>query len=219
MMRLLIILLAMLCAFPAYAVDICTCHPRELEEDMAGAFAIFSGTVKSIERQFNPDRTRIEFDVHAVWRKVKNEDYAVYTQGADLIALAREGITCGYTFKRGETYLVYAWRSTSEHGFPWVSQCGHTKLLKDASNDIAALGPPVLEFDKKPMPEGPRDFTPTPLPEVPPIPGQMPEEPVRSEEIQAAPEASEGSTVPEDILEQVMPPQEDQHEGNNAVER
>ncbi len=155
----------------ARALEVCTCLARDTQDDRDRAYAVFSGTVRRIERRFSPDRTEVTFDVQAVWKRVKTQKYAVWTQGSDVVAMAREGLTCGYTFESGETYLVFAYRNPNDNGLAWVSNCGHTKKLREAYDELAELGKPRTIFKDTELPRAtPRDFTPTPLLEATPLP-------------------------------------------------
>ncbi|MBT8469118.1 MAG: hypothetical protein KJN97_10245, partial [Deltaproteobacteria bacterium] len=58
---------------------------------------------------------------------------------------AGSSAACGYTFVKGETYLVYADRDEAD---PMrVSLCSRTALVADAEEDLDFLGKPSQELD------------------------------------------------------------------------
>ena len=100
----------------------------------ADASAVFSGEVMNIEgglstRIFGmsvPSR-RVTLQVSEVWKGPQTETLEVTTP--------RDGATCGYNFKEGQEYLVYAYGK--EEPFE-VDLCSRTKPLSDA--DLRVLG-------------------------------------------------------------------------------
>lgn len=141
------ILLLLLLPFPAHALKVCKCGPaRTADERRARAFAVFTGTVREIKRQFDPDRHKVTFVIHQSWKGVTNDTASVYTSGTDEYALIKEGITCGLGFEEGQSYLVYSYRDKNRHGPAHVSRCGGTKPLGAAADELQELGPPMLSF-------------------------------------------------------------------------
>lgn len=148
-MRYFLLTLILLLPIDAGAFEICKCKEGEtLAEKQDRAFAIFTGTVKEVRREINPDRHKIKFKVHDSWRGAKHKTISVYTSGTDAVSLVREGLTCGYKFKRGETYLVYSYRQRHRNGPSSVSHCSGTKKVDKAKYDLKTLGDPMLSFGK-----------------------------------------------------------------------
>ncbi len=102
----------------------------------ADAGAVFSGQVMSVEegsstRMFGmsvPSR-RVTLQVSEVWKGPQTETLEVSTP--------RDGATCGYAFKEGQEYLVYAYGK--EEPFK-VDLCSQTRLLSRADAHLRVLG-------------------------------------------------------------------------------
>jgi hypothetical protein len=102
----------------------------------ADASAVFSGEVMNIEegsstRMFGmsvPSR-RITLQVSEVWKGPQTETLEVNTP--------RDGATCGYSFKVGQEYLVYAYGK--EEALK-VDLCSQTRLLSRADEHLRVLG-------------------------------------------------------------------------------
>ena len=116
---------------PSYA---CECFPPgSPSEELANSTAVFMGQVISIrefERSDNStsgaDPTTVEFDVQTVW---KGSNY-----GTMFLTTRRDESACGFSFRKGETYVVYS------HDGSTVSLCSRTRRLSDAAADLAELG-------------------------------------------------------------------------------
>jgi hypothetical protein len=102
--------------------------------------AIFAGTVRSITAlpedgpPLRPGEARIP-------RAVRVEFAAVVSyRGAPAVSVttAGSGPACGYEFKQGERYLVYASRETTGPGLV-ASHCSRTRLFTDADEDLRFL--------------------------------------------------------------------------------
>lgn len=78
---------------------------------------------------------KVHFEVFHVWKGQVGEEIQVRTQFG--------GGTCGYTFRLGESYLVYASHITDKQIA--VHQCSRTSRLRGALEDISVLGPPVID--------------------------------------------------------------------------
>jgi hypothetical protein len=102
----------------------------------ADASAVFSGEVMNIEgglstRIFGmsvPSR-RVTLQVSEVWKGPQTETLEVTTP--------RDGATCGYNFKEGQEYLVYAYGK--EEALK-VDICSQTRLLSRADEHLRVLG-------------------------------------------------------------------------------
>jgi hypothetical protein len=102
----------------------------------ADASAVFSGEVMNVEegsstRMFGmsvPSR-RVTLQVSEVWKGPQTETLEVSTP--------RDGATCGYSFKEGQEYLVYA--NGKEEALK-VDLCSQTRLLSRADEHLRVLG-------------------------------------------------------------------------------
>lgn len=120
---------------PAHA---CMCGPSGAPRDaMAKADAVFAGQVVAINEPGpylrngqmvigSADLVKVEFNVGRVWKGPRPETITVETE--------RMGISCGYEFKEGRRYIVYAW------GGNRTGLCTRTAPVWLAARDFAALG-------------------------------------------------------------------------------
>ena len=112
----------------------CSCiWPDSPSEELANSAAVFMGRVVSVrefERGDNTanslDPTTVEFDVQTVW---KGSNY-----GTMFLTTRRDESACGFSFRKGETYVVYS------HDGSTVNICSRTRRLSDAAPDLAELG-------------------------------------------------------------------------------
>jgi hypothetical protein len=104
---------------------------KELEK----SDAVFSGKVtdiKSHEQAKNVfERVEAVIQVDSAWKGIEEKTVSVFT--------AAHSATCGYGFRQGEAYLVYAGRSPQ--GRLSTTICSRTRRLKDAGDDLRELGP------------------------------------------------------------------------------
>jgi hypothetical protein len=131
-----LIALALLALLPDCA-SACTCagfpgSQHALEESNA----VFSGEVMDVEgghttRMFgmSVSSLKVTLRVSEAWKGPQQETLEVSTP--------RDGATCGYAFKEGQEYLVYAYGK--EEPFE-VDLCSGTKQLSDADADLRVLG-------------------------------------------------------------------------------
>jgi hypothetical protein len=129
------LLLAASLAFGAEAGLACTCAPSKgPAEELELAAAVFSGKVVEIRRHRRSEdifaRVEAVFRVERAWKGVEAATVSVFT--------ASHSATCGYGFKQGRTYLVYAHRGAG--GRLSTGICGRTRRLKDAGEDLKVLG-------------------------------------------------------------------------------
>ena len=117
----------------------CDCAPgwpRGVTDELSDADAVFIATLVSeridVERSDQYGQVSVlTFDVEAGYKNVRTES----------IELAqRPDSTCNVDFKRGQTYLVYAFRKTN--GDLHTHNCSRTTLADDADDDIAQLPEP-----------------------------------------------------------------------------
>lgn len=128
-------LLFLLYAVPS-AVEACTCAPPLAACEAAWqATAVFAGRVEEISPVpgKGPESLRrkvVRFEVIDPFRGTATSDVEVET-GAG-------GGDCGYRFKKGAEYLVYASRN-ERSGRLTTGICSRTKLLGSAADDLAYL--------------------------------------------------------------------------------
>ena len=132
---LLVASLAFSLAFGAEAGLACTCVPsKRPAEELELASAVFSGKVVEVRkhRQSEDIFTRVEavLRVERAWKGVEGATVSVFT--------ASHSAACGYGFKEGRTYLVYAYKDAQ--GRLSTGICGRTRRLKDAGRDLKELG-------------------------------------------------------------------------------
>ncbi len=122
-------------------VHACKCaEPGSPSEELRKFAAVFTGRVVSIQHSLHPnaaplsreDLTTIGFNVSTVWKGTVHEEMYVTTPPT--------GGSCGFSFKEGETYIVYAHDSAYADGGYTVSICSRTALLQHAPADVAAFG-------------------------------------------------------------------------------
>lgn len=134
-LRLCLFLAAAL-AFGTEAGLACTCAPSKgPAEELERADAVFSGKVIEVRRhgQGSAIFARVEavLRVERVWKGAGGPAVSVFT--------GSHSAACGYGFKRGRTYLVYAHKDAE--GRLSTGICGRTRRLKDAGGDLKVLGP------------------------------------------------------------------------------
>jgi hypothetical protein len=116
----------------------CTCallpgsEQERAERALAESTAVFAGEVVNISKG-KPlsirEPNKVSFRVSEVWKGPERETLEVATP--------RGGAACGYPFKEGQEYLVYAY---GKEDLFKVDLCSQTKLLSKASVDLKALG-------------------------------------------------------------------------------
>ena len=128
---LAVALLALLAgAKPAHA---CLCAPSgSPTEALAEADAVFAGEVVAIRALGHPpyrlssaDPVEVEFRVSKVWKGPRRDSLTVETETS--------GISCGYQFKKGRRYIVYALEGRT-------GMCTRTAPSWWAFADLIALG-------------------------------------------------------------------------------
>lgn len=131
----------------SFGFERCECgRPEEFDRMVVRSFAIFTGRVARVVRELDPDRQRVEFTVYQSWKGVRYPAVTVYTAGTDLVALAREGLTCGYRFRVGEEYLIFSFRDGDNRGPSHVSRCGGIYPIDQAGPVLNYLGDPQQAF-------------------------------------------------------------------------
>ncbi|WP_423409051.1 hypothetical protein AABM38_02905 [Heyndrickxia sp. MSNUG] len=133
-------------SFPS-ATSACKCAglpnaARELERSQA----VFSGKVLDIKDKRNSKGYIIKsvlFEVTNTWKGV--------TQSQIIITTGQGGGDCGFTFTKGQEYLVYAYESEMYGAKTLVTLiCDRTNYLTALKDDLPILGagkPPVEKVD------------------------------------------------------------------------
>lgn len=132
-------LLAIVSIFVISSLSAFACSCVELGtplEQLEWANAVFTGKVVDIDIPrgiviSSADPVKVTFEVSKIWKGTDDKTLVVTT--------AREGASCGYSFERGESYLVYAYLDQPGNVLQATS-CSRTALLSDAEEDLAKLG-------------------------------------------------------------------------------
>ncbi len=141
MTRIFYILLLAVSVLPAqaFADTWCQCpetkpNPRYAKE---AALSVFSGKVTRIH--YLEEKEKVSFEVEKVWKGLPEgtKETHVYTERTDLLKMVEMGLTCGYPFQRGESYLVYTYHYKASP--PHVDKCSRTKPLSEAGEDLKEL--------------------------------------------------------------------------------
>lgn len=117
----------------------CSCMKLTPSEGFTSSTAVFTGEVTDIGKN---ESTRfggreVTLRVKKLWKGDPKEIIEVHTAGSSA--------ACGYPFKVGETYLVYA---VSDEADPMrVSLCSRTAPVDQAKEDLSFLGKPTHTFD------------------------------------------------------------------------
>src|SRR5215207_4624179 len=137
--------LALLALLPDCA-SACSCailgnSPQERAEiALKESTAVFAGEVVEIDRpspsrpiRSSIDPVTVSFRISESWKGPERDMLKVRTPVS--------GVSCGYKFRAGESYLVYASEALFVEGEGLeVSSCSETKPLSEASADLEALG-------------------------------------------------------------------------------
>lgn len=124
------------CIINTAIVSACSCvspfpSPQESLEKSA---AVFAGKVTNIDIPneiiiSSTDPVAVTFNVSEIW---KGPDYRTL-----VVTTARDGVSCGYSFKQGEEYIVYAYEEEDKLS---TNICWRTGLIADAGEDLQVLG-------------------------------------------------------------------------------
>lgn len=132
----IVCLTAALAILDSPKVFACSCvEPRPPSLEFDQSTAVFAGTAVSIER--DNYGMKVHFDAERAWKGVADSAVVVIT--------ADPGGACGYDFKQGVEYLVYA-----SDNPPKASLCSRTQPVADAYVDLAALGPGYAPLQGQP---------------------------------------------------------------------
>ena len=104
----------------------CVCIPTTTLQKIEQAQSIFSGRI------IGRTATKLRFKVQKWWKGTPYYETFIYADN-------RVITSCDISFKNGETYLVYAFRSSPENKLE-TNQCNGTKELAGAVEDLKMLG-------------------------------------------------------------------------------
>ena len=118
---------------PPRCASACQCSMPVEKPTLAGSEAVFSGEVVEID-QPSPIKSGAAletdtFRVYEVWKGPEDRTLEVHT--------ALTGASCGYPFKEGQEYLIYAY--SGKQGLE-VGLCGNVVPLSEAGADLRVLG-------------------------------------------------------------------------------
>ena len=141
-MRSLILLLGVLItfSFTSSTVTACSCgSPGSPCESFGSASAVFVGTPVSVSENQRPkEKDATKFDWNPIVVKFSVEQSYLGVSGTEIeIFTGRGGGDCGYRFKIGQRYLVYA---TQYENKLVTSICFRTRPFNSATEDLAFLG-------------------------------------------------------------------------------
>jgi len=129
--------------FGANSANACKCIQSTPEQSFSRAKTVFSGRVVDVVEQSPVERqsprgdedpnflngVKVIFEVSEVWKGNNKRRLVVTTSDSSA--------SCGYSFQKGEEYLVYA---SGEEAQLQTGLCSGTKTLSDARADLAVLG-------------------------------------------------------------------------------
>lgn len=119
----------------------CNCvFPSEPKEALQSADLVFSGKVVEIKSDVWENRQKgeiydfrkvVRFEVDRIWKGESKSQIIVLTNYS----------TCGFEFKEGKSYFVYAYQDDRTGKPEWhVSTCSRTGELSSATKDLEVLG-------------------------------------------------------------------------------
>ncbi len=135
---LVLAVLGVVFLLPPQCAYACSCAgSRDAVRALADSEAVFSGEVVEVAEGpptkmmgISGVRTsRVTLRASEVWKGPQRETLEVST--------LRDGMSCGYPFKEGQEYLVYAY--TGKQGLE-VDLCNGTQRLTEAQADLEVLG-------------------------------------------------------------------------------
>ena len=108
----------------------CLCPTPKVAKSAAAAGTIFTAKVQTVTK----DRSGIWLDVTVVPDRV----YKGIAKAGESLSIQTASLesSCGYPFKTGESYLIYA---TERNGHLTTGLCSGDKKMSDAASDLAWL--------------------------------------------------------------------------------
>jgi hypothetical protein len=108
------------------SVFACECHSRNnFEHEFSFSKSVFVGEVVEIDKSTSD--AIVTLKVEKIWKGNKSETIVIRTNN--------QGKACGFSFKQGEKYLIYAY----DDGVLRTSICTRTTEIKSAGNDLKEL--------------------------------------------------------------------------------
>jgi hypothetical protein len=110
-------------------------------EDYGRAAAVFVGTpiaLRTVERSPTRNREEIEYAPRIFTFSVEQTFLGLQTREIE-VSTGMGSSDCGYDFKLGTRYLIYAFDYSKNHRLT-TSTCSRTRPFTDASEDLEFLG-------------------------------------------------------------------------------
>ncbi len=132
---LLFIICAVILLLPSNCVYACSCiEPESPQVQLQKSVAVFKGKVMNINRPTNIGEgflnpVKVTFAVSESWKGSSDKTLVVSTNP--------DGASCGFSFKQGQEYVVYANGTATELV---TTICTRTRTIGDASEDLSVLG-------------------------------------------------------------------------------
>jgi len=144
-MKKIVLIAASILVLTSNAASACFCIPTTPKKSFRNSRAVFAGKVIDIMAQSDRNREtsdslaefKVTFEVSKVWKGQVEQQQVVLS--------SESSPGCGYSFVKGEKYLVYA---SGEELAIQPGLCNATKPLADAQADLA-----VLEQETRVTPE------------------------------------------------------------------
>jgi hypothetical protein len=147
-MKIIFLLLSILFVLTVQQASACSCSRSDSPCSEAGeSKAVFVGKVvgskeqKTVpdrdEKTYEPTGTTTTFDVGEIYFEIQEAFTGVKKGTRVTIHSGMGGGDCGYWFKRGETYLIYAYGNTEKE--LGTSICSRTRPIADADEDLPVL--------------------------------------------------------------------------------
>ena len=124
----------------------CSCAPprskvtvkKQVMEAQKKSQAVFTGKVLEITEPSDQEFLLVTIRVESNWKGAEGH--------TTVIATGKGGGDCGYPFRVGRKYLIYAYQAND--GQLSTNVCLRTALLSDAKKDVAVLGKPKIKVRK-----------------------------------------------------------------------
>lgn len=124
----------------------CSCAYPRVDDAFNNSDLVFKGKVIELEPPTSSTFNRVTFDVYNVYKGSEKSSEAIFTN--------RSSAACGYPFKQGEEYLVFAFlgsRDQEEKGFSlenklMVTMCSLTTPLNSSYPNIEKRSQEIMEF-------------------------------------------------------------------------
>ncbi len=144
-MKKIVLIAASILVLTSNAASACICFPTTPKKSFRNSRAVFAGKVIDIMAQSDRNREtsdslarfKVTFEVSKVWKGQVEQQQVVLS--------SESSPGCGYSFVKGEEYLVYA---SGEELAIQTEWCNATKPLANAEADLA-----VLEQETRVTPE------------------------------------------------------------------